>query len=142
MAGNVQIIKNFKAPVVPGKHFKLLCMTGENKGTSYFLTGARVIMGRSENADIKIADTKSSREHAELAKIKNKYVLSDLGSANGIVVNDLKVNQHTLSDGDKVIVGATVYKFTVIKVKDPLEDDEEDYEEESGEVDVGEKKPK
>ena len=129
MSKSIQIVKNFKAPTVPGKHFKLLCMTGPSKGTSYFLTGNRVVLGRSDKADVKVEDTKSSREHAELVKNKNRYVLSDLGSANGIVVNDLKVNQHVLADGDKIIIGATVYKYSVIKVKDPLEEEEEEYEE-------------
>ncbi len=104
--------------MVQGQHFRLLCLTGEAKGTSYFLTGARVVMGRSETADIKVMDVKSSREHAEVIKFKDHYVVTDLGSQNGIMVNDLKVNQHRLSDGDKIIIGSTVYAFKEFIVGD------------------------
>ncbi len=114
----VQVVKSFKAPKAAGKHFRLLCMTGEDKGTSYFLKSSRAIVGRGSTADIKIKDAKSSREHAELTKVKNSYVVTDLGSQNGIMVNDLKINQHTLSDGDTIIIGKTVLKFNIIDVEE------------------------
>ena len=93
---NVKISKKLEAPTDAGKHFRLLCLTGKNKGVAYFMTGKRLVMGRHENCDIQILDTKSSREHAELTRVGDKFVLTDLGSQNGIIVNDLKVNQHTL----------------------------------------------
>ena len=129
---NVRISKKLEAPQEAGKHFRLLCLTGKNKGFAYFMTGKRLVMGRSDTCDIQILDTKSSREHAELTKVGEKYVLTDLGSQNGIVVNDLKVNQHTLSDGDKVIVGQTVYKYSIFQIKnlEPVEEDEDDDDEE------------
>ncbi len=136
---NVKISKKLDAPKDAGKHFRLLCLTGKNKGIAYFMTGKRLVMGRHENCDIQILDTKSSREHAELTKVGEKYVLTDLGSQNGIIVNDLKVNQHTLTDGDKVIVGQTVYKYSIFSNKkiEVLEEDEDDDDEDN----VSEKKP-
>ncbi len=138
---NVKISKKLEAPKDAGKHFRLLCLTGKNKGIAYFMTGKRLVMGRHENCDIQILDTKSSREHAELTKVGEKYVLTDLGSQNGIIVNDLKVNQHTLADGDKVIVGQTVYKYSIfINKKVELVDDDED-EDDDDEESTTEKKP-
>lgn len=102
-------------PESAGVHYRLLCMTGKNKGISYYLKGKRAILGRSETVDVQVLDTKSSREHAELTLHANKFVLTDLGSQNGVMVNDLKVNQHTLEDGDKIIIGTTVYKYNVLK---------------------------
>ncbi|MBT6324597.1 MAG: FHA domain-containing protein [Bdellovibrionales bacterium] len=137
----VQVVKSFKAPKAAGKHFRLLCMTGEDKGISYFLKSNRAIVGRGSTADIKIKDAKSSREHAELTKVKNTYVVTDLGSQNGIMVNDLKINQHTLNDGDTIIIGKTVLKFNIIDVEEfkidanasskKGEDDEEDDDDET-----------
>ena len=101
----VVIAKDFKLPVKPGRYFRLVCMTGSNKGSVYYLHAARLIMGRGEKADIQVLDTKSSREHAELSKVGENYVVTDLGSHNGIVVNDLKVTQHQLSNNDKLIIG-------------------------------------
>ncbi len=132
---NVRVTKNLDAPQEVGKHHRFLCLTGKNKGLVYFITGKRVVLGRSETCDIQILDAKSSREHAEITKVGDKYVLTDLGSQNGIVVNDLKVSQHTLVNGDKVIVGQTVFKYSLFvnedeAVDDELEDDEEDFEDE------------
>jgi pSer/pThr/pTyr-binding forkhead associated (FHA) protein len=75
-------------------------------------------MGRSENCDVLILDLKSSREHAEIILVGKEYILTDLGSQNGIIINDLKVKQHALTDGDKIIVGKTVYKFSKVDVKE------------------------
>ena len=131
---NVRVSKKLEAPEEVGKHHRLLCLTGKNKGLAYFMTGKRLVMGRSENCDIQILDTKSSREHAELSKVGEKYVLTDLGSQNGIVVNDLKVNQHTLVNGDKVIVGQTVYKYSVF-INQEAEASDEDFDDEDDDDD-------
>ena len=139
--GAVKILKHFETPKDEGIHYRLVCLTGEKKGEAYFLTGKRAVMGRSEKADIRIHDIKSSREHAEITRVGKEIVLTDLGSQNGVVVNDLKVKQHTLKNGDKVIIGKTVYKFNEVNVKgktDPTlqntklkseQDDEESVEE-------------
>lgn len=115
-AKNVLVLKHFEAPKKPGVHFRLLCMTGKNKGESYFLTGGRIVIGRSEKADIQVFDTKSSREHAEVTKVGNNFVITDLKSQNGMMVNDSKITQQTLKDGDKVIIGQTVFRFGKIDV--------------------------
>lgn len=137
-SANVKITKSVTPPVAAGLHYRLVCMTGKNKGLSYYLTSARAVMGRSDTADVQVLDTKSSREHAELVKVGDQYVLTDLGSQNGVVVNDLKVTQHHLTDGDLIIIGQTVYKYNVIDVKPSLElveededQDEDDEEEET-----------
>ncbi|MFZ4712707.1 MAG: FHA domain-containing protein [Bacteriovoracaceae bacterium] len=115
-AKNVLVLKHFEAPKKAGLHFRLLCMTGKSKGESYFITGNRIIIGRSDKADIQVFDTKSSREHAEVTKVGSDFVVTDLKSQNGIMVNDLKVTQQKLKDGDKLIVGQTVFRFGKVDV--------------------------
>ncbi len=117
-AKNVLVLKHFEAPKKVGQHFRLLCMTGKNKGESYFITGNRIVIGRSDKVDIQVFDTKSSREHAEVTKVGNDFVVTDLKSQNGIMVNDLKVTQTKLKDGDKLIVGQTVFRFGKVEVAD------------------------
>lgn len=146
----VKIVKSTKVPREPGKYYRLLCMTGKNKGFSYFFSSKRIVMGRSEKADVQVLDGKSSREHAELALVGDQYVLTDLGSQNGVIVNDLKVSQHRLKDNDKIIIGHTVYKYSQIEVKktelpvvvDDDEDEEEFEEEEEGKKKSKKKEPK
>lgn len=145
----VKISKSFKAPTEAGVHHRLLCMTGKNKGVSYFLKNKRLVMGRSDKTDIQILDSKSSREHAELTMVGSDYVVTDLGSQNGIIVNDLKVTQHKLIDGDTIIIGKTVFKYNLFDIKPQttlveVEDNEIDEfdEEEPEEVEHSKNNPK
>lgn len=117
MSKNVLALKHFEMPQEEGTWWRLMCLTGQTKGDAYVLTGNRVVMGRSDKADIRVLDIKSSREHAEITKVGADWVLTDLGSQNGIVVNDQKISQQKLKEGDKIVIGQTVYKFAKVEVK-------------------------
>ncbi len=116
MAKNVLVLKHFESPKEAGVYYRLVSLTGTNKGEAYVLIGNRIVIGRSEKADIRLNDTKTSREHAEITKVGADWVVTDLGSQNGIVVNDKKINQKQLTEGDKLIVGQTVFKFARVEV--------------------------
>ena len=117
---NVQIRKTFKNPAQPGTYYRLLCLTGQNKGTSYFLKGKRLVLGRGKEADIPVLDTNSSKHHAEMKRLGSEYILTDLGSLNGVIINDERVIQRHMAPGDRLIIGKTVYKYDVIDVKEDL----------------------
>lgn len=116
MARNVLVLKHFESPKEAGVYYRLVCLTGGNKGESYVLLGNRIVIGRSDKADIRLNDTKASREHAEITKVGENWVATDLGSQNGVVVNDKKITQMQLNEGDKLIVGQTVFKFAKVEV--------------------------
>jgi len=116
MSKNILVLKHFESPKEAGVYFRLVCLTGTTKGESYVLLGNRIILGRSDKTDIKLLDVKASREHAEITKVGNNWVVTDLGSQNGIMVNDKKVSQQQLNEGDKLIIGTTVYKFAKVEV--------------------------
>lgn len=116
MSKNVLVLKHFESPKEAGVYYRLVCLTGGNKGESYVLTGNRIIIGRGEKADVRINDAKASREHAEVTKVGENWIATDLGSQNGVVVNDKKITQRELVEGDKLIVGQTVFKFAKVEV--------------------------
>lgn len=122
MARNVKILKHFELPTKPGMHARLLCLTGADKGIAYFIEANRIVLGRGDQCDIIVKDIKSSREHAEVTQVGSDYVVTDLGSQNGIIVNDLKVKQHKLIHGEKLIIGKTVYKFGLIEVRNEAQE--------------------
>ncbi len=115
---NVLVLKNFGMIKAPGVHYRLVCMSGQKKGDTYYLKGNRVVMGRADTCDIQIMDNKSSREHAEIIRLGAGFVLTDLKSHNGVMINDVKITQHNLVEGDTVVIGQTVYKYGRISVKD------------------------
>jgi pSer/pThr/pTyr-binding forkhead associated (FHA) protein len=121
-SANVIITTDLKNPKELGLHYRLVCMTGPNKGKVYFLTGKRIILGRGEKADIQILDVKISREHAEISFINNNYIISDLSNQNGIIINDKKILQHSLRENEKIVIGQTVLKYNVIFVKEEKKD--------------------
>jgi pSer/pThr/pTyr-binding forkhead associated (FHA) protein len=116
MAKNVLVLKHFESPKEAGTYFRLVTLTGAAKGEAFVLLGNRIVIGRGEKADIKINDAKASREHCEVTKVGDKWVATDLGSQNGVLVNDKKITQQTLGEGDKLIVGQTVFKFAKVEV--------------------------
>lgn len=134
MAKNVLVLKNFDQPKEAGVYFKLICLTGPNKGETYYLIGNRLVVGRSEKADIRINDNKTSREHAEFTKVGQDWIVTDLGSQNGVVVNDKKAVQHKIKIGDRIIIGQTVLKFAKedVVVKPKLVKGGKEEEEEQG----------
>ncbi len=120
MSKNVLVVKHFESPPEEGSWWRLMCLTGQSKGEAYLLKGQRVVMGRSDKADIRVNDIKSSREHAELTRSGDEWVLTDLGSQNGIMLNDEKIQQVKLKEGDKFVIGQTVYKFHRVEAKRPV----------------------
>ncbi len=114
----VKITTEFKSPTDVGVHHRLVCMTGPNKGKVYYLLGKRIIIGRSDSADIQIIDSKISREHAEITFTGEGYNITDLGSPNGIIINDLKIVQKKILDGEKIIIGQSVFKYNIIQVSE------------------------
>ena len=96
----------------------MLSLTGLTKGTSFYLEGKRAVIGRSDNVGISILDPKASRQHAEIVKYEDSHIITDLKSQNGVVVNDLKIAQHKLTSGDRVVIGSTVFKYDILNVSE------------------------
>jgi pSer/pThr/pTyr-binding forkhead associated (FHA) protein len=81
-------------------------------GTRFEVKQPRVVIGRSRDCDIQLADTNVSRRHAELRQEGASYWIVDLGSTNGVEVNGKRVKRAKLSDGDKITVGSTDVMFS------------------------------
>ena len=70
------------------------------------MTSERVrTIGRGPNADFIIDAPLISRLHCRLTAVDRELVVEDLGSTNGISVNDHRVQRSTLQDGDRFRIG-------------------------------------
>jgi len=78
-----------------------------------FPLGASFSLGRSSGCDVTLQDSKVSRKHAVINRqAGDEYWLSDLGSANGTYINQLRVNQPMrLRAGDEIRLGPFQLKF-------------------------------
>ncbi|MCB1188588.1 FHA domain-containing protein [bacterium] len=82
-------------------------------GNSYAIPAGETVLGRGE-VDIQIGDGYLSRRHALFTASAGKLSVSDLGSANGSFVGDMKLDRdapHDLPDGTQLRLGRT--DFTV-----------------------------
>jgi hypothetical protein len=80
-------------------------------GRRNVLSGNRVVVGRSREADVVIQDANVSRRHAELRREDGGWQIVDLGSTNGIKVNGRRVTNAPLRPGDQVTIGVTDLTF-------------------------------
>jgi Protein of unknown function (DUF3662)/FHA domain len=80
-------------------------------GKRNVLSGSRVVLGRSREADIVVNDPNVSRKHAELRRDDSGWQIVDLGSTNGIKVNGRRADRHVLTPGDRITLGVTDLTF-------------------------------
>ena len=67
--------------------------------------GDELIIGRAVDAGLRLDDGHASRLHARLNRAAGHYVIADLNSGNGLYVNDERVSQRVLGEGDVIRVG-------------------------------------
>jgi pSer/pThr/pTyr-binding forkhead associated (FHA) protein len=81
-------------------------------GTRFELVKSSASIGRDATNDVVILnDSKVSRLHAELQFRDGRWLLLDLGSRNGTIVNGRQVRQHPLKGGDKIQCGENIFVF-------------------------------
>ncbi|MBN8615159.1 MAG: FHA domain-containing protein [Deltaproteobacteria bacterium] len=92
---------------------RLVITNGPDGGRAFELPPppARVVIGRAETAEVSLSDGDASREHAELIVDAEGVVVRDLGSKNGIFVQEKKVSEARLLDRDELRIGATILAF-------------------------------
>lgn len=73
--------------------------------------GWSLVIGRADEADLTLKDARASKRHCEVRYEGGRYVLEDLGSANGTVVNGGFITQVNLQHGDLLLVGRTELVF-------------------------------
>ncbi len=73
---------------------------------------AGVTLGRSRQCDVVLSDPNVSREHAEIRPRAGDWVLSDLGSTNGSLLNGRRVDgPEVVRAGDQIELGTSVLTF-------------------------------
>lgn len=84
---------------------------GSEKGRKYPLTEQGLRLGRDPGNEIRIDDNGVSRQHARFILHNGAAWVQDVGSRNGIFVNDMRVQaQRQLGVGDSIKVGDHVFE--------------------------------
>lgn len=92
----------------------LRVMNGPDEGQVFHLgpDAAEVVVGRGTDCDFQINDANISRRHAVIRRDWNDITIEDLGSKNGVVINDKRIQKvASLRDADEILLGAVKLTF-------------------------------
>lgn len=82
-------------------------------GARFNLDGVQSVLGRGEDADLRLVDPQVSRQHAKILAVHNRYYIQDLGSTNGTYLNGDRIENERLAHGDLLQLGGAALRFEV-----------------------------
>ncbi len=86
-------------------------LVDNSTGRDFPLRRGATVLGRGDEADIRLADTGISRRHVQLSYDGGSTVLRDLGSTNGTMVNGQGVVEQVLRSGDLIQLGGAALLY-------------------------------
>jgi pSer/pThr/pTyr-binding forkhead associated (FHA) protein len=90
-------------------------VSGPQSGVCFELVKDKTVVGRAGRGrqwDIVLQDRAVSRPHAQIVREEERFVLADMDSANGTLVNGEEISEPcALADGDAITFGEVVVIF-------------------------------
>ena len=106
--------------LISGGPARLIVMEGPQAGQKIKIDGD-IVLGRAIDSTVVLEDPEVSRSHVRITRTPGgAYVLEDLGSRNGTLINGLPVDRQLLIFGDKIQIGPRV--LILFAPFDPIED--------------------
>ena len=92
-------------------HPSLIVIRGQDIGFRTLLSRLPVNIGRSEMSEICFPDSSVSRHHCQIWQKDEEVCIRDLGATNTTRVNEVKISEVVLQDGDIIGLGKIVLKY-------------------------------
>jgi diguanylate cyclase (GGDEF)-like protein len=102
--------RSFKRSSVPGQAF-LVVIAGPRLGHRVLLSQEALEIGRGANCSFQLDADSVSRLHARIDWDGGHHKVVDLRSTNGTFVNEVRITEHTLVDGDRIGIGKVLLKY-------------------------------
>ncbi len=84
----------------------------DGKESVHELASKETRIGRvAPMVDLVLRDGRASRLHAVVRKLQSGFTVVDLNSANGTFVNEKRIKEHLLREGDVLRIGETTMRF-------------------------------
>ncbi len=90
---------------------KRIIVTNGDLTTNHEIGDSAIVIGRDPNCDLFFVNQKLSRRHARIEPGPDGVKLVDLGSRNGMWVNEKRVGEHLLRPGDAIRLGGLRIAF-------------------------------
>jgi len=100
---------------IPRGNSILVVRDGEASGHHFVLRAGITKVGRHPDSDIVLDDITVSRRHVEIRAENGVHLVRDMGSLNGTYVNQRRVDDGELMQGDELQVG----KFRLVFLENP-----------------------
>ncbi len=106
-----QVTDDGAGPKILEHSHRLLVVDGPDRGLEVEIQATKLTIGSSRSNDLVLTDTTVSRRHALLAAEGDRYVLRDLDSTNGTIVDGTPVREAYLAPGARIVFGDTEVLF-------------------------------
>lgn len=101
---------------------KLVVSSRDGKESDFELVSRETRIGRvAPMVDLVLQDGRASRLHAVIRRLQSGYTVVDLNSANGTFVNEQRIKERHLREGDVVRIGETTMRFEASRSKPQVE---------------------
>lgn len=103
--------ESFRSPIAPLLSAKVTLTNGPQEKIVHIKD--RLILGRA--GELALPDSRVSRQHAHIVKQDNQFVIEDLDSSNGTLLNQKKIDGlSVLTSGDTIQIGPFVLVFELM----------------------------
>lgn len=103
-------VVNYQRNTMPAR---LIAVAGPVPKTEFPLEDEESVIGRDPGAAICIHSRSASRSHCVIRRNGDQYLIRDLGSRNGTLVNGLPVTESVLRAGDRIGVSDSLFVFVL-----------------------------
>jgi len=92
---------------------RLIAVAGPLLKMEFPLDDEATMIGRDVAATVCVKNRSASRRHCAVRREGDQYLMRDLGSRNGTLVNGLPVTECVLQHGDRIAVSDSLFVFAV-----------------------------
>lgn len=92
----------------------LRVVEGPDAGRDFNLYSGTNVVGRGRGCEVRLSDPMVSRQHVRLT-VTDAVEVTDLGSANGLTINDGPAVREHVRTGDRVQIGDTVFTVRMLR---------------------------
>ncbi len=99
-----------------GHRAKLVVVAGTRLGSEFPLDQECLTLGRGPNVDLVFENPTMSRQHAAVEFVDGQFRVRDLGSTNGVQINDTPVTVGDLEHGDRLETGNQSFQLIIEEI--------------------------
>ncbi len=97
---------------------RLIAVAGPIPKTEFLLGDEEAVIGRDVTATVCVNSRSASRRHCTVRRNGDQYLIKDLGSSNGTLVNGLPITEYVLRHGDRIAISDALFVFAADQAAD------------------------